>query len=268
MSILLDPDARAVIAHRGDSAHAPEDTMESLRQGAALGADAIEFDVRLSRDAQVVVIHDPTVDRTTDGSGSVAGLTLAELRRLDAGFRFTRDGGRTFPFRGRGVAIPTLEEVLEAFPSLPFILEIKTPAASAATKLLLERHGAHSRCLVGSFDDAAVAPFRGSRIAYSASSDEVIRLYARALLPGGPRRLPYQALCIPPSYHGLPLPVRRFARMARSAGGVCTHVWTVDDPARAAHFSRGGVNGIISNDPAAILASVGRIPAGRHPSPA
>jgi glycerophosphoryl diester phosphodiesterase len=260
MSILLDPDARPIVAHRGNSAFAPEDTLEALRQGVALGADAIEFDVRLSRDRHAVVLHDPTVDRTTDGVGAVAALSLAELQQLDAGHRFTRDEGRTFPWRGRGITIPTLVEVLETFPAIPFILELKSADASAETKRVLERCGAESRCIVASFDDAALAPFRGTRFAIGASRSDIVRLYRRALLPGGPKRLPYQALCIPPRFRGVPLPVRRLARMARAAG-VRTHVWTVDSPRRAARFWKAGVNAILSNDPGAILTSVGRAPA-------
>src|SRR5690349_1723944 len=105
--ILIDPAARPVIAHRGDSAHFPENTIPSFDRAIDLAADAIEFDLRVSRDGEIVIIHDPTVDRTTDGAGAVSSLTLAELKRLDAGARFSADGGRTFPFRGRGLTIPT-----------------------------------------------------------------------------------------------------------------------------------------------------------------
>jgi glycerophosphoryl diester phosphodiesterase len=266
MSLLLDPEARPVVAHRGDSAHAPENTLESFRQGIACGADAIECDVHLTRDGHLVVLHDPTVDRTTDGSGAVANLTLAELLRLDAGFRFTPDGGRTFPWRGRGVTIPTLESVFEAIPvTTPMIIEVKTPAAAARTRLVVERHGA-DRCLVGSFDAAAFTPLDGSGIARTASRRDVVRLYLRALLPGGPRRLPFQALCIPPASNRIPLPVARFARMAHAAG-VPTHVWTVDDPARARRYWSRGVNGMITNDPASILAAASRATATPLPSP-
>jgi glycerophosphoryl diester phosphodiesterase len=266
MLLLLDPEARAVVAHRGDSAHAPENTIESLRRGASLGADALECDVHLTRDGHVVVIHDPTVDRTTNGAGTVADLTLAELQRLDAGFRFTRDGGRSFPWRGRGVCIPTLEELLDTAPGIPLIIEVKAAAAAAATRLLLERTGAAARCLIGSFLAGALAPFRSAGIAVTASRDDVLRLYLRALLPGGPRRLPFQALCIPPFFNGIPLPVLRFARMARAAGSP-THLWTVDDPARARRFWDGGVNSIITNDPAMMLAAAGRAAAPFLPSP-
>jgi glycerophosphoryl diester phosphodiesterase len=266
MFLLLDPGARAVVAHRGDSVHAPENTLESLRRGASLGADALECDVHLTRDGHVVVMHDPTVDRTTNGVGAVAELTLAEVQRLDAGFRFTPDGGRSFPWRGRDVRIPTLDELLAALPAIPLIIEVKAAAAAAATKQLLERSGATARCLVGSFLSGALAPFRGSGIARTASRDDVIRLYLRALLPGGPRHLPFQALCIPPFFNGVPLPVLRFARMVR-ASGCPTHVWTVDDPACARRYWDGGVNAIITNDPALMLAAAGRAGASSPPSP-
>ncbi len=256
MFLLLDPEARPVVAHRGNSAHAPEDTLESLRQGIALGADAIEFDVRLTGDGRVVVIHDPTVDRTTSGTGAVSDMRLTELQSLDAGYRFTRDGGRSFPWRGRGITISTLDVVLEEFRHTPMIIEIKSADAASETKRLIEHFGAAPRTLVGSFRSDALAPFRGSAIACTAARGDIIRLFARALLPGGPRTLPYQALCIPPVFNGIPLPVLRFAAMARRAGA-CTHVWTVDDPARAKRYWDGGVNAIISNDPGAILAARG-----------
>jgi glycerophosphoryl diester phosphodiesterase len=262
MNALLDPAARLVIAHRGNSAFFPENTLESFEQAVALGADALEFDVRVSSDGKAVVMHDPTLDRTTNGSGPVGVLTFDELQRFDAGYRFTRDGGRTFPFRGRGIRIPALEFVLSAFPNVPMIVEVKTRDASAEVRRLIERSGSASRVLVGAFDHAAVAPFQGTPIARSASRGELVQLFGRALFPGSPARLPYQALAIPPHTRGLPLPVRRFARMARHAGAT-THVWTVDDPAQARRYWAGAVNGIITNDPAAILASAGRAKSAR-----
>jgi glycerophosphoryl diester phosphodiesterase len=266
MNALLDPAAKLVIAHRGNSAFYPENTLESFRQGMALGADALEFDVRLSSDGEAVVIHDPTLDRTTDGTGAVSALTTGELQRLDAGHRFTRDGGRTFPFRGRGFTIPTLESVLSAFPGVHMVVEIKTREASAEAMRLLAGAGAAGRCLIGSFDEEAIAPFRGTPFAHSGSRRELIRLYARALAPGGPSRLPYQALAIPPWFKGIPLPVMRLARMARRAGAT-THVWTVDDPVRARRYWAGAVNGIITNDPGTILSSAPRAGVASRPLP-
>jgi glycerophosphoryl diester phosphodiesterase len=253
MNRLLDPAAKLVIAHRGNSAFWPENTLVSFEHGMAVGADALEFDVHVSRDGHAVVIHDATLERTTNGTGRVNACTLAELQRLDAGYRFTRDGGGTFPHRGRGITIPTLEQVLAAFPSTPAIVEIKTREASAEAKRVLTAARAAGRVLVAAFDDAAIAPFRSTGFSHSASRRELIKLYARALLPGGPSRLPYMALAIPPSFWGIPIPVQRFARMARRSG-LATHVWTVDDPSRAREYWAGAVNGIITNDPAAIRA--------------
>ncbi|MEK7240877.1 MAG: glycerophosphodiester phosphodiesterase family protein [Gemmatimonadota bacterium] len=254
---LLDTSAKLVIAHRGNSRHAPEDTMESFRQGLALGADGIEFDVRLSADGVPVVIHDRTLDRTTSGTGLVADRTFDELRALDAGYRFTRDGGRTFPYRGRGMRIPALDEVLEAFPATACIIELKTPTATAALARALEAHDARERVVAGSFLDEALAPLRGRGFLLTASRPEVIRLYARALTLRGAGTPSYQACSVPPWFHGLPVPVLQFARMLRGCG-IPTHVWTVNDVRQARRLWAGGVNAILSDDPGAMLGILGR----------
>ncbi len=252
--ILLDPDAHPVIAHRGNSAHCPEDTREAFRSGLALGADGLEFDVRLSADGVAMVIHDPTLERTTDGTGEVRAHTAAQLQALDAGAKFTHDLGATYPWRGQGVRIATFEQVLEEFREIPFIVELKTAEAAPEVLRLLRRFGVERRCIVGSFIQDALVPFREAGVATGAAQTDMIKLYARTLLPGGPATLPYQALLIPPHHEGLPLPIRRFAAMARHAGLV-THIWTVDDPQEARKFWDRGVNGIMSNDPAEILAA-------------
>ena len=131
--ILLDPSAHPVIGHRGNRAHAPENTLESLQEAVALGVDAVEFDVQVSSDGVLLLMHDVTIDRTTSGAGAVATQTFDALRRHDAGARFTTDGGRTFPWRDRRVVIPRFDDVVDALPrTLPMIVELKTPAASAA----------------------------------------------------------------------------------------------------------------------------------------
>lgn len=252
MLLLLDPDARPVVAHRGDSVHAPENTMAAFEQAVRLGADALEFDVRLTADGVPVVHHDPTVERTTNGAGPVASLTLTALRALDAGAHFTPDGGRSFPFRGAGVGVPTLDEVLGAWPAIPVLIEIKEAAASAAVRTALDRHRADGRAVVASFVDAAVAPFRGSRYATGAARGDVARLLA-ATLAGVRVRPAYQLASVPRAYNGLPLPVVRFARVLRPAG-VPVSVWTVDAPAEARALWAAGVSGMVSNDPAALLA--------------
>ncbi|MEX2181222.1 MAG: glycerophosphodiester phosphodiesterase family protein [Gemmatimonadaceae bacterium] len=259
MLVLLDPARRPVIGHRGDRAHAPENTLESLRQALAKGVDALEFDLHLSRDGVPVLMHDPTLDRTTDGRGAVSARTLAELHALDAGACFTPDGGRTFPWRGRGVRIPTLEEALADAPTLPLIIELKTVEVARPALEILRRTGDTGRVLIGSFLDDALRPFQDVGIPVSAASAELTRLYLPAVFGRRLSRqaLPFQAMCIPRFHRRiLPVPVRRYAAMMRAAGGA-THVWTVNDPIVARRLWAKGVNGIISDDPAAILAARG-----------
>jgi glycerophosphoryl diester phosphodiesterase len=249
---ILDCSRRIVAGHRGNRAHAPENTLESFGQAVALGVDALELDVHLSADGVPVVHHDPTVDRTTDGTGRVAALTLAELRRLDAGAHFTGDGGLTYPYRGRGIRVPTLDEVLEAFPRTPLLIEIKTATASRAVKAAIERHGATARCVVDAFDAGALSPFRGSAVAVGAAQSDVALLLAAAVSRVPVRAVRYRALCVPRWFRGIPLPVLRFASILRPIS--CpVHVWTVNDPEEARLLWQGGVQGIISDDPGPML---------------
>ena len=251
MNLLLDPAARPVIAHRGGRAHAPENTLEAMHLGVAAGADAIELDVHRSRDDEIVVIHDSTVDRTTDGSGAVAEMTLAELGSFDAGSRFMRKHGG---FAGHRCRIPTLESVLESFPAIPIIIELKTPAASALTRSLIEKHAASGRCLVDSFHAEALAIFRGSRIPHGPSRDGVARLIVRAYLRTPWPAVRMDAICIPRRYRGFPLPVERIAALLRKEGKP-THIWTVNDPREAAFLWRRGICGLVTDDVPALVAA-------------
>lgn len=252
MHPLLDLTARPVVGHRGNCAHAPENTLTSFRQAAALGVDALEFDVRLTRDGEVVVFHDPTVLRTTGAAGTVAELTLAELRGLDAGATFSADGGRTHPFRGRGVAISTLAEVLEAFPSMPVLIEIKVAEAAPATRAVIERLGAEARCIAASFQPAALTAFTGSRIPIAATPEMVSPLVIPALLRRRFTALPFQTMSLPRFYRGIPVPLGALAR-AVEAAGVAVHAWTINSPSVAQRLWSRGVRGIISDDPGMIL---------------
>ncbi len=247
VNALINPAARLVVAHRGTSAHFPENTTAAFDHAWSLGVDAIEFDLRLSRDGVAVVIHDPTVDRTTDGTGSVEALSLAELKRLDAGFRFTLDG-RTFPFRGHGLRIPTFEELLSRYDTGLFLIEIKVPAVANEARRLIEQHGSAQRVLVDGADVATVNPFRGSPILTGACFDDVLRLLPRTLMGAAPAVLPYSAVCIPRWYRGIRIPVVRLARLVRSRG-IATHIWTVNDPIVARNLWKAGINGIITDDP-------------------
>jgi len=255
VSILLDPEARPVIGHRGAAAHAPENTIVSFERAVADGADAIEFDVHVSADGHAVVIHDSTLDRTTDGTGAIAELTLERIRAVDAGARYAHESAH--PYRGQGVRVPTLAEVLDRFPELPMLIEIKTPRARQAVRRTLEAHGAASRCVIGSFDHAALAIFREPPWHASASQRDMIRLLAHVTLGVPMGRSRYEALSIPTHWRGLPLPIARITRAARALGRPA-HIWVVDSPLEARRLRGLGVAGIITNDPAAMLSAAPR----------
>jgi glycerophosphoryl diester phosphodiesterase len=253
--ILLDPLARPVIGHRGNRVASPENTVESMREAVALGADGLEFDLRVSRDGALVVMHDPTLERTTSGAGPVALMTRAQLQTLDAGANFSADGGHTFPFRGRGVRVPLFDEVVEALPrDLPLIIELKTAVAAPLVRDAIRRHDIAHRVIVAGFEAAAVHPLRGAGFPLGATTPDVAALLLPALLRRPVRALPYRALCIPPVHHGVPLPIGAIARALRGSGTVM-HLWTINSPGDALRFWRAGVQGIISDDPALMIAA-------------
>jgi len=223
-----------------------------MRTAVADGAEGFEFDVRVSADGVVMVIHDPTVDRTTNGTGAVERMTAAELKSLDAGLHSTveRSAQPKSPCR-----VPTLDEVLSEFPGLPMIVEIKAPLAAAPTRKLLEKHDAGDRCLVDSYSSSALDVFRDSRIRLGAGRNGVVAVLARSFA-GATHPVPaaISALCIPPSYHGVPLPLRRLAKAMRSAGKPI-HIWTVNEPDQARALWAIGADGMITDDVPAILAA-------------
>lgn len=147
--------ALRLCAHRGGSALWPENTLLAYRETSRQFPGALlEGDARLTADGQIVLMHDETVDRTTNGQGEVAKMTLAELKALDAAWRFTRDGGRTFPYRGQGVTVPTFAEVLETLPDAMFLIEIKGGASLPAAIIdLIRRTGAQDRVILASFHE-------------------------------------------------------------------------------------------------------------------
>jgi glycerophosphoryl diester phosphodiesterase len=245
---LLDLTARPIIAHRGASGSAPENTMAAFSLAIEQGADAIELDVRLTADGVAVVLHDAALDRTTDRSGLLRELTLAELRAVDAGARFTPDRGRTYSFKGADVRIPTLVEMLRGFPETPILLEIKEVSAQEAVRQVVLEEKAVDRCVLASELHDALGVFREPPFATAASGPEIAALYRAVLLRRVPSSVPYRTLSVPLRYHGLPVPTRGFVGAARGLG--CpVHVWTVNDAATAQLLWGRGVTGMVTNLP-------------------
>lgn len=242
---LLDPNARLVIAHRGNSAHAPENTVEALRQAVELGADALEFDVRMTRDGVAVLMHDATLHRTTSGHGRLADVDHAEVQALDAG---KEKPGWTGP----RVTVPTLEEVLDRFRATPAVIEVKEPGAIDATVRLVHRLGLQGSVVLGSVDQAVMSALYRSGIRTVASSFDAMMLLPLALIGAAPRVTDYSVLSVTPRWFGWPVPVLRMAASVRQRG-IATHVWTVNEPADAIAYWQGGVSAIVTDDPGAIL---------------
>jgi len=249
-----------LFAHRGASACAPENTLESFRLARRQGAPYLEMDVHLTADDEPVIIHDNSVSRTTGRRGRVENMSSAELRQLDAGHKFSTDYGRTFPYRDKGVTIPTLDEVLESFPGTGITLELKRTKGSIERIVSerLHRHGATDRVIVASHEHDVLERFRSlaPTVATSFSKDEVREFLARVRsgdLSG--YRAPGAAFQVP-EYKGLRRVVSKPVIDAIHAFDIEVHVWTVNEPVHMTRLLEWGVDGIMTDDPALALANV------------
>jgi len=242
------------LAHRGASASAPENTLEAFRLAVESGARGLELDVHLTRDGYVVVIHDPTLDRTTNVSGAVAGMPLDEVREPDAGYNFSLDGGITHPYRGHGLRIPTLAEVLREFPGVVLNIDMKAdrPGIEAAVLKVLRESGAEGRALVVSSRRGTVGRFRrvsGGRISTGASKWETgIFLLLANLRLERLLRPAYDALQVPLSHRGVPLVTRRFIEAAH-ASNVRVDAWTINESDEMRRLLDLGVDVIMTDRP-------------------
>ena len=243
-----------VFAHRGASLHAPENTLEAFDLGLRQGASVLELDVHLTCDGEVVVMHDATVDRTTNGSGEVRGMTYAQVAALDAGYHFKDRRGRIF-FRDRGLRVPTLKEVLQAFPRCGFNIEIKQrePTMIEHVLRLLDRLKPENVLLTAG-DDEVMRSLEAASPAYALGmSHGMCRAFVigahRGRVPDGYRG---RALQIPPRYGLLPIVTKRLVDAAHAAG-IEVHVWTINDAAKARKLVGLGVDGIMSDDPGVLV---------------
>lgn len=245
------------IAHGAGLGRAPANTLEALAQAVADGADVLEVDAQMTVDGVLVLIHDDTVDRTTNGSGRVDAMTLEAITSLDAAFGY--DGEARERFTGQGVRIPTLAEALAAHPDRRWIVEIKpdTQAAALAMCQTIREAGMGERVMVGSFHDSAMGHFRQAcpDIATGMASNEALSFYIAArlgLAKWHPTRA--HAMQIPPRASGLDVAHPRLIAAAR-ARGLAVQVWTINDPADMAALIDLGVDGIIT-DRADVMAQV------------
>jgi len=229
------------------------------------GADMLEMDVRLTRDGEVAVIHDDTVDRTTNGTGAVADMTLLELQALDAGYRFVDEDGRN-TYRGRGVTIPRFEDVLLAFPRTRMNVETKDGDSAQDLVNIISRHGAQDRVLVAAEFEKNRVTVQGYPGPWGASRTDIIRFMLATYTPWGRREpLLCDALQVPESFKGIPILTSRFIEEAHRRN-IPIHVWTIDDEGDMRRLLAMGVDGVQTDRPDR-LARVLTEMFGRPPAP-
>jgi len=242
-----------IFAHRGSSGSAPENTLLSFETALEEGANFLEMDVHASRDGHIMVLHDSQLGGTTDASAQVSELTLAEIKQLDAGFCFSPDNGVTFPFRGKGIRIPTLREVAQRFPQVPFNIEIKQsePPIERAAYALLEETGHAELVLLAAESDHLIERIRrlDPGLPTNFASSEVLDFLQRVhndqwsdFNPGG------RALQIPEEHYGMQILSEGLLKAAHRFG-IEVHVWTVNEESDMRRLLEMGVDGIMTDYP-------------------
>ena len=240
------------IAHRGGKGLYPENTLFAFEKVLALDAHIIETDVWSTKDGHVVILHDETVDRTTNGAGSVRTKTLDQLKALDAAWWFTTDGGATYPLRGRGITVPTLEEAFQSFPNTRFCIEIKQerPHIEQEVLALIETFGMQEKVCLGSFFDAVLERVRKKNQDICTGAG-ILGTFLFLVTPLDLLRLqdvPVQAFQIPEEEVGVEILTPEFVFKAGQLG-IEVHVWTLNEVEDMQAALEMGVQGIITDYP-------------------
>ncbi|MFO7539875.1 MAG: glycerophosphodiester phosphodiesterase [Chloroflexota bacterium] len=258
-----------VLAHQGGEWLFPSNTLLAMEGARALGVDVLEMDIHATSDGVLILMHDDTVDRTTDGTGAIKEMTFAQLRQLDAGYYWTDDDGATYPYRGQGILVPSFEEILTTFPDMRLNVEIKQqePSIVVSTCQLIRQHGMAEKVLLASFHQVVMEEFRAAcpEVATSMVAAEIRPFWILNTLFLG--RL-YQA---PANAHAFQVPERstlpvlgevqvitpRFVRNAQRHN-IEVHVWTINETAAMERLLATGVDGLITDRPDLMLALLDR----------
>ena len=255
-----------VIAHRGGRGLGPENTLAVFRLSLTAGADVLEMDVRTTADEHLVVLHDATVDRTTDGHGAVNTMPLIQLKKLDAGYHWTADAGRSFPFRNRGITVPTLPEVFATVADTPLIIELKedSPTTSQSLCSELRAHNRTASVLVASAHSGTLERFRRAcpRVATSAGPADAMRFYLLNRIGLTALYSPTeQALLVPKTFRGREVASHMFVEAAHGRN-LNVAVWTVNEDKDMRRLIAAGVDGIITDFPDRLADIVEETPGG------
>lgn len=252
----LDPMPR-VIAHRGDSRNYPENTLPAFLSAVGMGIDVIETDVHLSKDGTLVIWHDPTLERNTDGNGTIESHTYEELLKYDAGYTFTKDGGRSYPFRGKGVRLCTLDEALKACPDERFNVDLKSKDTAIVDEFIrvIRSNNAQDRVVCASFHYRNLSLMRKKApdIMTSITTREVVPLVLRQKLHLLPKRFNRKVIFqIPRSQAGITIVTPSFVRDMHERGAVVM-VWTINDEKSMRELFSMGIDSVMTDDPALVI---------------
>ncbi len=256
-----------VIAHQGGEELRPSNTMMAFANAVALDVDVLEMDTHATRDGVIVIMHDDTVDRTTDGSGAIKEMTFAEIHELDAGYYWTDDHGQTYPYRGQDIRVPALEEVFQSYPGMLMNIEIKQAVPSIVAPLcqLLRQYAMTDKVLVPSFHEETVREMRANcpEVATSLARNEIQTFWIlNSLGLGRTFQAPAVAMQVPerstlPVLGEVQVVTPRFVRIA-NAHGMAVHVWTVNETEDMQRLLNMGVNGLITDRPDRMLELLGQ----------
>lgn len=254
----ISPGEFQIISHRGGSLDYPENTLFAFSETVKIHKlFAFELDVHCTKDGKIVVIHDSTLDRTTNGKGFVKHHTWDEISKLDGGYWFSKDYGTTFPMRGKGVGVPLLEDLLRQFPNQKMSIEVKEPGYEEIVVDVLKKHGAIDRVVLASFNYDVLKRLRVlSPASFSSFSKKEMKWTYVANLVGLPFLAPKKGniMHVPLWAEGIEIVTQKLIDTAHSRG-LFVQVWTIDDEDMMRQLISMGVDGIISDAPS-LLAKV------------
>ena len=258
----FNPGNFLVIAHRGGHSLGPESTLYTFQRALDVGVDVLEVDIRTTKDGQPILLHDHTVDRTTNGTGPVNNFTLANLKTLDAGYHWSPDQGQTYPMRGKGLTIPTLAEVFQTFPNARINIEIKESSTAEVSSIcrLIQTYQKTHLVMVASFDVSQLKEYREQcpEVATSAGAREAFLFYGLQWAHLDNLYSPSaQALQVPEYYGTRQVVTPRFLEAAHDRN-LRVHVWTVNDTQSMQQLINLGVDGIMTDYPERLIRLLGR----------
>lgn len=246
------------IAHGGGLGLGPNGTMEAFEASLNNGADILEYDTHITSDGHLVVIHDATVDRTTDGTGRVNDMTLEEVQALDAGYHFTNENGE-YIYRNEGVYIPTVEEVFSTYPNTRHLIEIKDTNDPALYEEIIQElwrltqvYEMEDNLMVGSFTHAINERFEevsGGQIPIG-GGEEAVRDFATKHVPylNGLADTTFDNLQIPTEAEGFDLTTDNIIQSAEDRN-MAVYYWTINDEETMRELIEKGADGIMTDYP-------------------